>query len=109
MPLNRGTWPNHGSVQTPHLVFRGCCLPSVTKDELLKVHRVRAWCRSGRAREIRCAARVSFREVGRTLGVGPSTVLRWERGRAMPTYLHALAYCDLLDALAATADEAVSA
>ena len=73
----------------------------MTTDELLKVHRVRSWCRNGRAREIRRQAGVSLRDIGGTVGVGASTVFRWERGRAVPTYRLALAYADLLDALAA--------
>jgi len=49
-------------------------------------------------RRIRRDARLSMREVARTLGVDVMTVKRWEGG-ATPTPEHAIAYRQLLDAL----------
>jgi DNA-binding XRE family transcriptional regulator len=51
-------------------------------------------------RRIREAARVSLRRAGEELGVDPMTVLRWERGVVEPRLEHAIAYRELLDALA---------
>jgi hypothetical protein len=50
----------------------------MVEGELVELARVRALCASGAARSIRVAARMSLGEVSRSLGVSPSTVLRWE-------------------------------
>lgn len=50
-------------------------------------------------RRIRERAGLSLREIGEALGVDPVTVLRWERG-VQPTRSHAIAYRELLDAIA---------
>ncbi len=48
---------------------------------------------------IRQAAGASLAELGRELRVTPMTVLRWERGDAVPRRERAIAYRRLLDAL----------
>jgi DNA-binding transcriptional regulator YiaG len=53
---------------------------------------------AARRRRIREDAKVSMRQVARTLGVDVMTVSRWEDG-ATPTPEHAIAYRQLLDAL----------
>ncbi len=73
----------------------------MTRTELARVVRVRAWCRNGRARDLRQQAGLSLREVAGPIGVRPTTVMRWENGKASPSYLSALAYGELLEALEA--------
>lgn len=51
---------------------------------------------SGEARTIREGARLSLGAIGRTLGVSPSTVFRWERGQRLPDLEMARAYLGLL-------------
>jgi transcriptional regulator with XRE-family HTH domain len=62
-----------------------------------------AWIRSlaemGALPGMRRFAGLSLSEVARTLGVAPSTVMRWERADSMPRPAAALAYADLLRTL----------
>jgi DNA-binding transcriptional regulator YiaG len=71
----------------------------MVEDDLVELARVRALCASGAARSIRVAARMSLREVGRSLGVSPSTVLRWEERDRQPRGDAGLRYGALLDRL----------
>jgi DNA-binding transcriptional regulator YiaG len=57
---------------------------------------VRALARSGRARSIRLAARVSLSEMAAEVRVAPSTVHRWETGQRAPHGAAALRYGMLL-------------
>jgi transcriptional regulator with XRE-family HTH domain len=63
--------------------------------------RVRAVCRSGAARRVREAARLTKAEVGRGSGVSGPAVSRWESGDRAPTGAEALRYLRLLEKLAA--------
>lgn len=49
-------------------------------NALVDLARVRSLTRSGVARSIRLAAGLSLREVAETVGVGLTTVWRWEAG-----------------------------
>jgi DNA-binding transcriptional regulator YiaG len=71
----------------------------MVEGELVELARVRALCASGAARSIRVAARMSLGEVGRSLGVSPSTVLRWELGDRQPRGDAGVRYGALLDRL----------
>jgi DNA-binding transcriptional regulator YiaG len=71
----------------------------MTAAEVASLARVRALCSSGAARSIRVAAGMSLGELGRGLGVSPSTVLRWERGDRRPRGDAGLRYGALLDQL----------
>jgi DNA-binding transcriptional regulator YiaG len=53
-------------------------------DEGLQLTRLRALLASGSARSIRRAHGLSLRETGEIVGVGPATILRWERGDRVP-------------------------
>jgi DNA-binding transcriptional regulator YiaG len=57
---------------------------------------VRQFCASGRARGIRERACLTLGEVGRSVGVAPSTVARWEDGTRRPTGRAAERYLRLL-------------
>jgi transcriptional regulator with XRE-family HTH domain len=54
---------------------------------------------SGRAREIRAAARLSLAEVAAACGIDEGTLSRWERGQRRPRSPVALRYLAVLDAL----------
>jgi DNA-binding transcriptional regulator YiaG len=71
----------------------------MVEGELVELARVRALCASGAVRSIRVAARMSLGEVGRSLGVSPSTVLRWELGDRQPRGDAGVRYGALLDRL----------
>lgn len=66
-------------------------------DEALAVARVRAWLRSGRARDIRKQAGLSQADVGRAIGADGPQISRWESGKAVPHYGFALKLARLLD------------
>lgn len=55
--------------------------------------------RSGRAREVREAHKLSLGDIGSALGVSAVSVLRWERGDNFPAGDHASAYLRLLEQL----------
>ena len=69
-------------------------------SELEELARVRRLVASGAAQTIRIGSGISLRELGRTVGVGPATILRWERGDRSPKGERALAYGRALDDLA---------
>ncbi len=71
----------------------------MTNNELRALARVRAMTANGQAREVRTRARLSMADVAATLGVGTSTVARWETGRRVPHGKAALRYAKLLDDL----------
>jgi len=66
---------------------------------------VRRMVRDGSARRVRSEARLTLSDVGRSLGVAPSTVLRWESGESLPRSPVAERYGLLLAELAAITDE----
>ena len=66
----------------------------------LRVAKVRRQCATGEAREIRIKTGASLAEVGAAIGTGKSTIFRWENGQRTPTGDRAIAYSELLDALA---------
>jgi transcriptional regulator with XRE-family HTH domain len=70
-------------------------------ENLPALIRVRAMAASGRAREIRLAARLNLSEVANATGVTATTVYRWEKGERTPTGEPALRYGALLDQLSA--------
>lgn len=61
----------------------------------------REWASSGRAGEIRRAAGMPLSALAAELGVGTSTVSRWEHGQDVPSAPHAAAYHRLLTRMAA--------
>lgn len=61
--------------------------------------RVRRLAESGRAAEIRAAARLSLYDIADAIGSNASTVQRWESGERRPHGEQALRYAALLDAL----------
>ena len=71
----------------------------MTESELIAVARVRSLAKSGDAHSIRVSAGVSLAELGSSVGVGPTTVYRWENGQRVPRGDLALAYASVLDAL----------
>jgi DNA-binding transcriptional regulator YiaG len=68
-------------------------------DALPELARIRALVRTGAARPIRLHAGLSLREVTRSVGVSPGTILRWENGERVPHGDAALTYGRLLHAL----------
>lgn len=75
----------------------------MTETELLTLARVRRLAKSGAAQSIRVGAGLSLAELGSSVGVGPTTVYRWESGQRSPHGELALAYAAVLDALTAVA------
>lgn len=71
----------------------------MTNNELRALARVRAMAATGQAREVRTRARLSLADVAGVLGVGVSTVARWETGQRAPQAKVALRYAKLLDDL----------
>jgi DNA-binding transcriptional regulator YiaG len=71
----------------------------VKETDLLELSQARCLVASGATRSIRVAAGLSLRDVASTLGVAPSTVLRWERGEQVPGKVAGPAYARLLQAL----------
>jgi DNA-binding transcriptional regulator YiaG len=69
-----------------------------TKAERLQA--LRELTTSGKAREIREAARLTESEIARSVGTHYSTVSRWESGQRLPRGEAALRYAALLDRLA---------
>ncbi|MFI9466814.1 helix-turn-helix domain-containing protein [Streptomyces sp. NPDC052492] len=68
----------------------------MTPNDLHRVSAVRRLAAQGDARALRITRRISLREMATTLGVRPSTVSRWETGRAVPRCDVALRWADLL-------------
>jgi transcriptional regulator with XRE-family HTH domain len=71
----------------------------MNKADLLELSHARSLVASGTTRSIRIAAGLSLRDVASTLGVAPSTFLRWERGERVPGKVAGPAYARLLRAL----------
>ena len=71
--------------------------PSTTT--LVRLARVRAHTRSGRARQIRLDSHVTQAEMAATVGVSESTIGRWEDATRVPHGDPALRYLDTLEAL----------
>jgi DNA-binding transcriptional regulator YiaG len=78
-------------------------------EEALTIVRVRAWLRSGRAREIRCRAGLSQSDVARVLGTTYSQVCRWETGKAVPVRGAVLRLAELYGKLEEIAEAGVLA
>jgi transcriptional regulator with XRE-family HTH domain len=72
----------------------------MTVSPLVKLVTVRAAAQSGRTRQIRLAAGLSLRELADAVGVGASTLYRWETGDRRPRGDAALRYAELLNELA---------
>lgn len=68
-------------------------------DALAELSRVRSLVGTGAARPIRLGAGLSLGEVGESVGVSASTVLRWEMGERVPRGEPAVAYGRLLATL----------
>ena len=77
-------------------------------EEALTIVRVRAWLRSGRAREIRRRAGLSQSDVGRAVGTDYSQVCRWETGKAVPVRGAVLKLAELYDGLERLTAEAAA-
>jgi transcriptional regulator with XRE-family HTH domain len=68
--------------------------------ELVKIANARDHANSGAGRLIRLSSGIALREMARTIGVDPSTLLRWERGERRPTGEAAGRWVDELTRLA---------
>ena len=68
-------------------------------EDVLALARVRELAESGRAREIRLAARLSLYDIAGAIGSNASSVQRWEAGLRRPYGEQALRWLALLDAL----------
>ncbi len=68
----------------------------MTTTQLQEVRFAREWAASGAAKAIREGAGLSLGEVARSLGVSPSSVLRWERAEFRPRERVAARYAALL-------------
>ena len=73
---------------------------STATDDLVRLANVRAATHAGAARSLRLAAGLSLREVAANVGVGVSTVYRWENGERRPRGEAAIRYGELLEVLA---------
>jgi transcriptional regulator with XRE-family HTH domain len=65
-------------------------------SDLVKLAEVRAAARAGTCRRVRLAAHLSLREVAAAVGVGVSTIYRWEVGERRPQGRPALRYAKLI-------------
>lgn len=74
-------------------------MSTASAEELFELSTVRELCASGRAREVREAARLSGREVAAACGVTPVCISRWETGMRRPYGDAALRYGRLLAVL----------
>jgi len=72
----------------------------ITTETLRALTRVRGLAKSGEARRIREASSLSLSEVAAAVGVGVSTLARWELGDRRPQGEAALRYLGILDELA---------
>jgi len=68
-------------------------------DQLASLSRVRSLAASGVARAVRERAGLSLSEMAGTIGVGISTLSRWERAERAPRGEAALAYARVLEEL----------
>lgn len=75
----------------------------MTTDRLLAIVRGRRLAASGVGRGVREAARLSQADIGDALGVARQAVWQWEDGRRILNGEHAIAYAELIEALAAEA------
>lgn len=71
----------------------------MTPDALVDLTRTRDLLRTGAARIVRVNAGLSLGEVATSLGVQPSTVMRWENGSRVPRGEAAVTYGRLLEQL----------
>lgn len=70
-----------------------------TETSIVDVARVRRWLRDGRAQGIREASGLTRSDIGRALGVSPSTISRWETGARAPRPVVAIRLLRLLGRL----------
>lgn len=70
------------------------------RSDLALIARTRAELASGTARQARQAAGISAAELAAAAGVSRQSVSAWERGTAVPSAPHALAYARALAAAA---------
>lgn len=64
-----------------------------------RLSRIRELAASGEARRIRIESRLSLPELASAVGVGVSTMSRWERAQRRPQGSAAMRYADVLHAL----------
>ena len=82
-------------------------LPTMTAQspvrtiDLGRIAKVRAWGRSGFARQFRIDAGIHGREMAPRVGVNASTLKRWEDGDVTPKAEHAMAWAEALAELGA--------
>lgn len=92
----------------------GCQAPGVcgnvcgimNADDAIIIAQVRLWLRTGQARAIRTAARLSQAEVGAAVGTDMSQISRWESGRIVPGRESCLALARLYATLLALTGQA---
>lgn len=68
-------------------------------QQLVSLTSARTLARSGRARDIRRAAKLSLSEVAGACGVSVATIHRWENGDRIPHGPPALSWAELMRAL----------
>ena len=69
------------------------------EDEIVALAKTRRWARLGVARATREQAQISLRELAHSIPTSPSSLSRWETGRALPRRENALAWARLLEEL----------
>jgi DNA-binding transcriptional regulator YiaG len=69
------------------------------RSEAAELARLRTLIALGVARTARRAAGLSLSEMGRTVGVAHTTVMRWEKGKTVPHGARALRFLAVLDEL----------
>lgn len=80
----------------------------MTADELVELRDVRAFVRTGRARQTRLLADLSLSEVARSVGVSTAAIYRWEVSDRTPRGEAALRYWRLLQKIMVKTLPAVS-
>jgi DNA-binding transcriptional regulator YiaG len=75
-------------------------------SRVLKLARARRLSTTGEARQVRLAQGLSLRDVAEAVGVGVTTLWRWEQARNSPHGEAALRWVDLLDQLSAAGGDA---
>jgi len=71
----------------------------VTTRQLMKIAEVRRRLKSGEARELRIAARMTLSEAARAAGVSTASAWRYENSERTPRPAQALAWSRLLERL----------
>lgn len=72
--------------------------------DLVRLARARALGSTGEGQRVRLAARITFREMGRRVGVPQSSIVQWESGKTWPSEEAALRWLDAVEELQTVLD-----